>query len=131
MTQVRVVVKSVNGFTERLMQRITLNVVAQLVRSTPVDTGWARANWVPSIGTPRTGTAGSRRAAEDGRIDLGPQVAGTAALASYKLGPSIHITNNVPYINRLNSGSSRQAPAGFVQQSIFRGIRQSVTRLTA
>lgn len=128
MTQVQVVVQSLEGFTERLIARLALNVTALLVRDTPVDTGWARANWVPSIGTPRSRTAGTRAAAEAGQIDRGPQVNGQAAVAGYKLGPRIHITNNVPYINRLNSGSSRQAPAGFVQSAIFRGIRNTVLR---
>lgn len=127
MTQVRVVVKSLEGFTERLVQRLALNVTALLIKDTPVDTGWARANWVPSIGTPRSRTAGSRAAAEDGRIDLGPQSSGQLAVAGgYRLGPAIFISNNVPYINELNSGSSRQAPAAFVQSAILRAIRGTV-----
>lgn len=128
MTQVRVVVQSLEGFTERLMSRLALNVTALLVKDTPVDTGWARANWVPSIGAPRERTAGTRAAAEAGQVDLAPQVRGQAEVAGYKLGPAIFISNNVPYIKRLNSGSSRQAPAGFVQSAIFRGIRNTVLR---
>lgn len=126
MSQVRVVVRSLEGFTEKLVSRLGLNITALLIRDTPVDTGWARANWVPAIGSPRSRTAGTRSAADDGRIDRGPQVQGITALAGYRLGPPVFISNNVPYINRLNSGSSRQAPAAFVQSSILRGIRQTV-----
>lgn len=128
MTQVRVVVESLEGFTEKLIKRLALNVTAQLVKDTPVDTGWARANWVPQIGSPRTRTAGSRRAAEDGKVDLGPQASGTLAVAGYKLGPSIFISNNVPYIKRLNAGSSKQAPAAFIQAAILRAVRNTVAR---
>ena len=128
MTQVRVVVQSLEGFTEKLIKRLALNVTANLVEETPVDTGWARANWVPTIGSPRGRTAGTRAAAEDGKIDLGPQASGQLAVLGYKLGPSIFISNNVPYIKRLNAGSSRQAPAAFIQSSILRAIKQTVSR---
>ena len=36
---------------------------------------------------------------------------------------SVRIQNNVPYINKLEAGSSKQAPKGFVKQSI-REIRR-------
>lgn len=128
MGDVRIVVQSLNGFTEKLVRRLTLNVTANLIEDTPVDTGWARANWVPSIGAPRRQTAGTRAAAEDGRIDLGPQTSGQLDVAAYKLGPAIFVSNNVPYIERLNSGSSRQAPAAFVQAAILRAIRDTARR---
>ena len=125
MSQVRIVVKSLDKFTEKLVQRLSLNVTANLIEDTPVDTGWARSNWVPSIGKPRSKTAGTRAAAENGSIDNAPQSNGTLALLNYKLGPSVFISNNVPYIHRLNSGSSRQAPSAFVQNAILRAVRQS------
>lgn len=128
MGDVRIVVKSLDGFTEKLVRRLTLNVTANLIEDTPVDTGWARANWVPSIGVPRRQTAGTRAAAEDGRIDYGPQAAGLADVAGYKLGPTIFVSNNVPYITRLNEGSSRQAPAAFVQAAILRAIRDTTRK---
>ncbi len=128
MTSVRVVVSSLNGFTETLIRRLTLNITANLVEDTPVDTGWARANWVPKIGSPHTSTAGSRAAAESGSLDQGPQASGQAAILGYKFGPAIHITNNVPYIKKLNAGTSSQAPAAFIQGAILRAIKQTVKR---
>lgn len=125
--RVRVVARDLQAFTERTVQRLALNVNAELVEATPVDTGWARANWVPNIGVPFEGTAGTRAEAEAGLIDTGSREAGLAAVAtSYRLGPEIHQTNNVPYIELLNAGSSRQAPAGFVQAAILRAVRQTV-----
>ncbi len=128
MTSVRVVVKSLERFTEKLVTRLTLNVTANLVETTPVDTGWARANWVPKIGTPRTRTAGTRAAAENGKIDRSPQTDGLLSVLGYKLGPSIFISNNVPYIKKLNAGSSSKAPAAFVQSAVLRAVKQTVTR---
>lgn len=127
-TSVRVVVQDLRGFTERLVQRLALNVTALLIEDTPVDTGWARANWVPNIGTHHSSTAGTRSDAEAGRIDRGPQTAGQVAIAGYRLGPAIFISNNVPYIKRLNAGSSRQAPAAFIQSAILRAVKATVSR---
>lgn len=128
MTSVRVVVQSLDRFTEKLVKRLALNVTANLIETTPVDTGWARANWVPKIGNPRTRTAGTRVAAENGQIDRSPQANGQLAILGYKLGPSIFISNNVPYIKKLNAGSSRKAPAAFVQSAILRAVKQTVSR---
>ena len=123
--RVKIVGQALNGFVEKLMISLSLQVLANLTASparggTPVDTGWARANWVPSITTPAKGTVGSRDA-----VSRSGQSTGKASLISYRLtsGP-IHITNNVPYIGRLNDGSSKQAPRAFVQAGIARAIQK-------
>ena len=38
---------------------------------------------------------------------------------------NVNITNNVPYIRRLNEGSSSQAPAAFVQSAIARALNNA------
>lgn len=128
---IRVVVKSLEGFIDKVMKKLTLDIVANLVSApdtgygTPVDTGWARANWVPNIGTPKTTTEGTREAAEAGNVSSAGQQAGIASVVTgYRRdrGP-IYISNNVPYILRLNEGSSRQAPKGFVQNAIAKAVR--------
>ena len=89
---------------------LTLEIAANLIEATPVDTGHARANWVPSIGTPHVG--------EDSGA---AQAAGQAAVTAYKLGDgALTIANNVPYIERLIGGSSSQAPAGWDLEAIDR-----------
>jgi len=125
---VRVVVSDLDAFTTKFIKRLALNINAELIKATPVDTGWARANWVPNIGSPFEGTAGTRADAEAGSVDTAAQQAGLAKVAtSYKTGPTIHQTNNVPYIELLNGGSSKQAPSGFVQSSILKAVRQTVS----
>jgi len=97
----------------RAASAITLEVTANLVEACPVDTGHARANFVPGIGSPVTGDA-------DG---AGPQQAGTAAVLRYRLGDGpLNITNNVPYIGRLIGGWSKQAPAGWDIAAIDAGV---------
>jgi len=126
--RIRVVVQSLEGFVTTLIKKLVLDIVANLQRApseggTPVDTGWARANWIPNIGSPTKGVSGSREQAEAGILPTG-STSGVAKVAtSYRLskGP-VHITNNVPYILPLNEGSSKQAPKGFVQQAVRKAV---------
>lgn len=118
------ILKGLDEFVGELAQKLNVNITAELQATTPVDTGWARTNWVPSIGQPFSGTAGTRSLAEQGSLDPNPQANGIAALASqYKLGlGDIFISNNVDYITKLNDGSSRKAPRYFVQAAIEKQI---------
>lgn len=108
--------------TSREMISLALRIHSGLVRKTPVDTGWARANWLPSVGTPIEETTGSP---ED--IDTSASAAGALQVAAYRgfdQGP-IYVANNVPYIGRLNAGSSGQAPAGFIEGVVRSELRRS------
>ena len=133
--RVRIVVNSLSDFLDQLIKAITLDIVANVKAApseggTPVDTGWARANWVPRIGAPFEGTAGDRAQAEAGNVNESVGQGGIAQVATqYKVekGP-VHITNNVPYIQRLNDGSSRQAPAGFVQRAIVKAVTSDLLK---
>lgn len=82
---------------------LILEIAANLTEACPVDTGHARANFVPSINEPFTGEA----------VDGRPIAAGTVALLAAGIESSAYVTNNVPYIGRLIAGSSSQAPAGW------------------
>ena len=131
--QVRAVVRALERVSERAIVKITLDVVANLVEATPVDVGWARANWVPSIGTPflqdlsgvePTSSATSAAAASQ-------QSAIGGVVAGYKLrSGSVFVSNNVPYITALNDGSSKQAPAGFVQAAIRKAVTEDFRGFT-
>ncbi len=128
--QIIAVIGELNGFTERIVKKVTLDVTANLQAppsdgGTPVDTGWARANWIPSIGIPiQEDLSGIT---PDPAVVPGAaakSVAGQAEVATqYKLslGP-VFVSNNVPYIPILNQGSSQQAPAAFVQQAIAKAV---------
>lgn len=100
---------------------VALDLQGELVENpptgTPIDTGWASANWWLRIGSAPTGNDGP---AGDPSTRQGGQASGIAAMASYSIrgGQSIWLTNGVPYISRLNAGSSKQSPAGFVDDAI-------------
>ena len=90
---------------------LVLEINRELIKATPVDTGHARANWVPSIGQPTIGEFGSS----------GEQQQGLARVLSFKLADGVlYISNGVPYIQRLNAGHSTQAPSLFVEAAVDR-----------
>ncbi len=82
---------------------------------TPVDSGWARANWLASIGAPVTETAGSEDAVSSAET---AQREGLVAVATYAGPEPVYVSNNVPYIARLNDGWSKQAPSRFVDRAV-------------
>ena len=84
-----------------------------VVLATPVDTGRARSNWLVQIGSPDLRTLDvegeANTALAQGRTEIG----------KYKLGGNgIFISNSLPYIERLENGSSAQAPSGMTAQAI-------------
>lgn len=126
-SQVTAVLNQLERFAERAIRKITLDITANLIESTPVDTGWARANWIPSLTRPVQDTAGTRRQAESGSVSSGRQTAGQAEILSYRLSRGrVFITNNVPYILELNDGSSRQAPSGFIEAAVQKAVLRDI-----
>lgn len=84
-----------------------------LVLSTPVDTGRARSNWLVGINRPSRGTV--KAGDKSGQSAIG---GATGAIGEAKPGDEIWISNNLPYIDRLNRGHSPQARPGFVERAI-------------
>lgn len=118
--QVRIVVNAVKGFTEKKTKQIALLTMRNLSETTPVDTGFARSNWVSTFGVERfEGTVGTKEGAEAGELDTGAfQVSLVRIRNEYTLEQgNINIINNVDYIRKLNEGSSTQAPAMFVERA--------------
>lgn len=101
----------VEGALEKTVRKVALAVDAQLVLTTPVDTGRARSNWISSLNTPDV------RIVEPGTV---PNIPGVAE--KYTLSDTILITNSLPYIKPLNEGHSKQAPAGFVELAVQAGV---------
>lgn len=113
--------ESIGKFQLRLWQAVAIG--------TPVDLGFARSGWTPTVGTPATQrldppkdkaaakAIASKRYTEN-------QARAIALAKAYKLtNGSVYISNPVPYIVPLNNGSSSQAPARFVERAIEATIR--------
>lgn len=105
-----------------------LAIVRDLTVHTPVDTTRALSNWIVSIGQRDPsyidpwvpGFAGSTKAASAAEV----MALARLILKSRKPGQPIYISNNAPYIRRLNEGYSKQEPAGFVERAVIVGRRE-------
>lgn len=132
---------------DRMVRKTALTIGTTLVLATPVRHGRARANWLPSYGAPTedtvegpvldASTEGSE-ASPDATRGAAEAAATTEAMdrlqssvAGYDMtrDGSFWISNNLPYIGRLNEGHSARAPAKFVEAAVAAGeqaVRSSV-----
>jgi len=100
-----------NEFVNQATRSALFQTLGELKRTTPVDTGRARNSWVAT-----TNAAEFRDVASN---NLG--------IASSLLIPpprdiieQYYITNGVNYIDKLNAGSSTQAPARFIENAVMK-----------
>lgn len=92
-----------------VQRKITFDLFTKITLRTPVDTGRARAGWDVTVGEPTAyvppeGTYGDKPFPE------GVQINGEQ--------PS-YVVNNLEYIEALEHGHSKQAPAGMVRISML------------
>ena len=106
-----------------------IEALRQVTISTPVDTGRARFGWYLSVKapSPETPPAGKYSAP---KINERMQ----AINKNFTVSDTLYLTNNVSYVPKLNNGSSKQAPARFVeksaeiaQQAVYRWLKQPNT----
>lgn len=108
--------KKVQRRSLELQRKTAFAVYRGVVVNTPVDTGRARTNWQMGSGTPATGTV-------DAVLGVAASFTRAQSTAQTHKQGSIFITNNLPYIGRLNDGWSKQAPANFVEQAAYSAWR--------
>lgn len=111
----------------RIVKETALAIDRELVLATPVDTGRARSNWIASVGSSVSQEIEPYSPGEGGSTSgANAQAAinqATAAINSRQPGEDIYLSNNLPYIKRLNEGHSAQAPEGFIETAIQNGIQ--------
>jgi hypothetical protein len=116
---------SVEKAASDLAIKTAQTIVGDLAFKTPVDSSQALSNWIVTLESKSNekikphfpglkGSTQKQSAAET--IN-----AAKAVLKNKKPGQKIFITNNLPYIRRLNNGYSGQAPAGFVERAVLIG----------
>lgn len=107
----------------KVMKAATVEFYRQVIIATPVDTGRARNGWNITIGTP------SSIVPPEGKYNM-PNIQdhGLSTIISVTPDQVIYITNRVFYIEKLNKGSSRQAPARFVELAAER-VQSGVSKL--
>jgi hypothetical protein len=129
--QIDIIIADLEEYTRLEVVALSLNMVANLQEEpplgTPVDTGWARANWLPSVGQPKEMDAKAEEPTP-AQVAARAKVAqdGLNEVLAWKLedGP-IFATNNVPYIGALNAGHSKQSPRGFVQFALEKAVKDT------
>lgn len=125
---IRNLAEKIEKNAEKTGKQTALAVDQVVVLGTPVDTGTARSNWRVSIG-PGSGAVHPPYSPGKG-LGIGETANATAALDQgrstinrFALGQEIYISNNLPYIKKLNEGSSLQAPEGFVEDAVQSGVK--------
>jgi hypothetical protein len=119
---------------ERVVRRVSGEVVLELSTATPIDTHLAASSWIAAVGQRPEGLealedATGPRASREALVPLADslQSAGLEALTSFRLEHgSVHIVNPVPYIGDLDEGSSPQAAPGFTAAAIERAVENAV-----
>lgn len=102
----------VNGTNEKIDKTVkgaTVTIATNIINETPVDTGAAKGNWQASVGQPKIGILDQQDPAGEKAI------ADAIKAIPDEAGSVVYLSNNLPYINRLEYGHSDQAPQGMVR----------------
>lgn len=108
--------KAVDPLVNKLMRGLGFEALNRLMLKTPVDTGRARANWNTSVGRPDTSTNDAATSSDV----ASKQAEGATVIArtDFAGGDDLYVTNGLPYIDDLEKGHSKQAPAGMVAVTV-------------
>jgi len=112
-----------------LAKNVSLDITKLVVINTPIDKGTAKSNFIISIGDSFEGKIAAHSPGKGGstasaNITITTEEA-ALALSSYKGGKPIHLTNNLPYIVRLNENYSDQAQSGYIQLQVLK-VRKGI-----
>ncbi len=125
---IRAWAKKANANLDALARQTAQEVAAQVVQKTPVDTGFLRGSWQPSIGAP-TDAVGS---ADPSGATAQSQV--TLVAAQFNRGERFFMINNAAYARFVEYGTSKMAGRYFVNdtvadwQAIVRRVARSIAK---
>lgn len=108
--------KQVNLDVVTVVKKLALDIFADIVSGTPVDTGRAMNNWNISIGSIDRST--TEKGGNPRSISTAKQGNAFRKLSSLQPFQKVWISNHLPYIGFLEDGSSDKAPNGWVEASI-------------
>jgi hypothetical protein len=93
----------------RLQKQVAFDLFRRIIKRTPKDTGRAQASWTIALNQPNRAVQPAGRKSYP--LPKVPPIKNT-------VGDTIWISNNLPYIERLEHGYSTQAPLGMVALSV-------------
>lgn len=97
---------------ELVVRKLALQLLAELIKKSPVDTGRFRGNWFVQDSLSPVQTIDTDKG---GDKTIG---AGLVELGRFRLGQTIYILNHLPYSIALEQGHSAQAPQGMVKITV-------------
>jgi hypothetical protein len=103
-------------------RKLMINIDRRLVRETPRDTGSAKASWIASTGSPSNAVNDIENPGGAENLAISQ---GVAAISKAKDFDTIYISNNQPYIVRLDQGWSQQQPNPFIDAIIAEEVAKS------
>ncbi|WP_236225551.1 hypothetical protein [Pseudomonas pseudonitroreducens] len=107
-------VRKIIDAQDKIARTATIDFFSGTVKDTPVDTGRARGNWVTTTDKPAQGEI--NREDKSGSAVISEIVTKTPEGA----GQETFMSNSLPYIDKLEYGSSKQAPNGMVRRNLAR-----------
>ena len=96
---------------DQVIRKLAFDALAGMLRRSPVRTGRFRGSWRVAKKTPDLSVAPVGSSGGGGASPSGDQV---AKIESITILDTVHISNNLPYAEALERGSSAQAPAGIL-----------------
>jgi hypothetical protein len=101
-------------------------IVNQESRATPIDTGLSSSNWFVSK-SPLDRTYRYTGVGNAGPLKAQQRAQSTLDRFTKKLS-TIYVQNNVDYLDELNMGKSKQAPAGFIDIALMNALNRYYPR---
>ena len=121
--QMKKLAASLQSEASRCALEVGEAVVEDLAHKTPVDTSNALSNWLGALESPNLSVVKPHLLGRRGSTQLlsarGTVEAFKIDTENKKPGQAIFISNSVDYIRKLNEGSSKQEPAGFVHRAFL------------
>ncbi len=110
-----------------VVRRLGLGLMTRNIKSSPVDSGRFRSNWVVGFGSQSSSSNLNISSASSSSSRLASE------LQSFDIRntKSFHLSNNLPYSERLANGYSTQAPAGWIDLNIRAELKELEAALGA
>lgn len=106
-TQLNAFVTGTQEKIDKTVKGATVALATRVITETPFDTTAAQGNWQASVGQPKTDIL-DRTGADAAMADVSANVPDEA-------GSVVYLSNNLPYIRKLEYGHSDQSPQGMVR----------------
>lgn len=113
-------IKALEDLVGEVARKTMTALVQDIAVVTPKLTGLATGNWEVTIGRPSNTTSENLDVSGGATINAAQSVILSTKNIKY---PVMWLTNNQPYIVRLNDGWSKKAPAKFVETAMKRAVK--------